>query len=850
MTRRPTPAPKATPKATATRGARPAARAAARTKRERPRWWKWTRRGLIALAVLAILGLLGVTGVFWYFGRDLPDVASLRAYAPPQTTRVLDRHGETIGEIFSERRTVIPLDQIPREMIVSVLAAEDSDFYQHEGLDYTGIVRAILRGVEEGRAVQGASTITQQVVKLLLLTPERTFSRKFRELILARRVERELSKDEILHVYLNHINFGHGRYGVQEAARFYFGKDASELTLAEASLLAGIPQAPARLSPRTHLEAARRRQAYVLRQLEQKREAYWPDIPLEAIEAAREAEPRIVPRAIDEAEGAEIMTLARRELREIVGADAFGRGGFVVHTTLDLGLQRAARGAVREGLEALDGRQRLRGPLSRPRRARALAPVDALRLGRTYDAEVTGADDERGVIHLDVGGHRAIAELRGLARFNPDNLSASAFAPIGARARVSILELPSGARADDDEEEGASDEGARDDERASEVATETPAIARLELGPQAAAIVIEPRTRDVLAIVGSYEGGAGFDRARQARRQPGSTFKPFVYALGVRERRMTPATVMIDAPVVYEEWRPQNYETWQNEGPVRLRVALAGSINLVAVRAIEDLGPANVAAFARELGVESELDASLALALGASEVRPIELVNAYATFAAGGRWEAPRFISRIVGSDGRDVPLPPRPAARDVLDPAEAYVVTSMLQSVTAAGGTAARATRLERPSAGKTGTSNEAKDAWFVGYTPNVVAGVWIGYDDRRSLGRRESGGRAALPVWMSLIRAAEGRRPALEFPRPPGVVSVSIDPASGLLPYPGQTDALEEVFLEGTAPTEVARPPDVADSSTFLMEQLGAFDDDEPEPEGDGERRGPEVFEDEPPP
>ncbi|MCB9634900.1 MAG: PBP1A family penicillin-binding protein [Sandaracinus sp.] len=761
------------------------------------RFWRWAKRLALVGVVLAALGFLGLVGMFWYYGRDLPNVATLRDYAPPQTTRVVDRDGELVGEIFSERRTVVPMERIPRVMVLSVLAAEDADFYQHEGVDYPGIVRALLRDISSGRRAQGASTITQQVVKLLLLSPERTVARKVREQILARRLEQELTKDEILHLYLNHINFGHGRYGVQEASQFYFGKDVDDLTLAEASLIAGIPQAPARLSPRSHPEAARRRQAYVLRQLEEKHDAYWPDLPLEDIRAARDLRPPLVDRPEAPDEGAEIMAVARRELRDLVGEEAYARGGYTVHTTIDLDLQRATRAALRRGLEAHDERQRHRGPLTAPRRARDLEAVESLRSGRSYDARITGADDERGELLLDVGGHPARAAMSDLARYNPEGLAPSAFAAIGARVRVAVLEAGEG---------------------------EDPALVRIDLGPQGAAIVIDPRARDVLAIVGSYEGGSGFDRALQAVRQPGSTFKPFVYALGIRERQLTPATVMLDAPVVYDEWRPQNYETWNNEGPVRLRIALAQSINLVAVRAIEQLGAERTAAFAREVGIESELEPTLSLALGASGVRPVELVNAYATFAAGGRYEAPRFVTRVVGPQGREVALPRRPAPRDVLDPAEAYVVTSLLESVTAEGGTAGRAARLNRPTAGKTGTSNEARDAWFVGYTPSVVAGVWVGYDDRRTLGRRESGGRTALPIWVDVIRAAEGDRPALAFPRPAGIVSASIDPASGLLAHPEQTDAIEEVFLEGTAPTETARAPDVADPSTFFMEQLGA--------------------------
>ncbi len=759
---------------------------------------KWLRRVGVALLVLIALAGIGVAGTFWYYGRDLPTVEQLRDYRPPQTTRVLDRNGEVLGEVFTERRTVVPMEKIPRALVVCVLAAEDADFYRHEGLDYPGILRAIGRDVLAGRPAQGASTITQQVVKLMLLTPERTVARKMKELILARRLEQELTKDEILHLYLNHINFGHGRYGVQEAARFYFDKDVEELTLAEASLIAGVPQAPGRLSPRSHPEAARRRQQYVLAQLEDKRAQYWPDISSEDIAEARDATVRLAPRPESSLVAPEVVVTARAALREIVGDEAFARGGFTIHTTIDAELQQRAREALQSNLRDLDERHGYRGPLEPPRRRRrAPAEVEDLRTGRTYEAVVTGSDDEAGVLLLDVGGHAATAEIP--ARYNPDELAPSRFAAEGARVRVSILR-----EADPDEEDARAD-------------------ARLELGPEGAVVVIEPRTRDVLALVGGYEAVAGFDRATQAERQPGSAFKPVVYALSLRARRFTPASIVVDAPAVYDQWQPSNYERWRYEGQVRLREALAKSINLVAVRVIEDVSPEQTVDFARQLGLTTTLDPSLALALGASDVRPIELVNAYATFAAGGRWQPTRIIARIEGPDGREIPLGDPEPARDVMTPAEAYLITSLLTSVVQ-DGTATAARRLGRPLAGKTGTSNEARDAWFVGYSPSVVAGVWIGFDDRRPLGRRESGGRAALPVCADVMRAALDDRPAVDFPVPSGVVTARIDPESGLLAYEGMENAIEEVFLEGTAPTESARPPDVADPSTFLMEQFGA--------------------------
>ncbi|MCA9576812.1 MAG: PBP1A family penicillin-binding protein [Sandaracinaceae bacterium] len=778
----------------------PTTRGAERTVRRRPpppprpsRARRVLSASLKVGAVLFVLGLVAVVSVVAYYSRDLPDVATLRAYDPPQITRVVDRHGAVIGELYDERRTVIPIERIPRVMVLAILASEDADFYRHPGVDYVGILRAILRDLSSGRAAQGASTITQQVVKLLLLSPERTFSRKVRELILAYRVEAELTKDEILHLYLNHINFGQGRYGVQEAAQFYFGKNAEELTLAEASLLAGIPQSPTRLNPRRHPEAARRRQLYVLGQLEAKREDYWPDLSLEDITAARETEVALVDLPESGAGAPEVMAIARQALREHVDAEAYRRGGFTVHTSVDLELQQATRAAVRGGLEAIDGRHAYRGPL-RASRGRGEAAGD-LRLGRTYVGRVVERDNQGAQLIVAIGETRVAVSLEDAARYNPSGLSAEAFAEEGASVHVSLLQLP-----------GEDDEGL--------------APARFELGPEAAAVVIDPRTRDVLAIVGGYDDGAGFNRALQAVRQPGSTFKPFVYGLGIQSRRYTPATLVIDAPAVYDQWQPQNFETWRHRGPIRLRDALAGSVNVVAVRVIEDLEPSAVAAFAARLGITTELDPSIALALGASGARPIEMTNAYATFAAGGRWAPTRIVTRIEGPAG-DIALPAPEPARDVMTPAEAYVLTSMLTSVVESG-TAQRARALRRPAAGKTGTSNDACDAWFIGYTPSVVTGVWVGFDDRRPIGRNETGGRAALPIWLEIMQAAH-HGPAVDFPMPSGVVTASIDPASGLLAYSGMEGARSEVFVDGTVPTEEARRPEVAAPDAYLLEQFG---------------------------
>ncbi|QQR90624.1 MAG: PBP1A family penicillin-binding protein [Myxococcales bacterium] len=775
---------------------------AKRRSKKRPPKESWLAKALRRLLVLAFvmiaLAATVLASVFWYYSRDLPTVETLRKYQPPQITYVYDRNGILIGELFNERRTVVPLSKIPRVMVLSVLAAEDADFYRHRGLDYPGILRALFRDIISGRRVQGASTITQQVVKNLLLSHERTFRRKIRELILARRLEQEMSKDEILNLYVNTIYFGHGRYGVQEASRFYFGKDVEKISLAEASLIAGIPQAPVRLSPRDNPEAAKNRQTFVLDQLQAKRDVYWSDLSEEEIAKARDTQVKLSDASKQGDRAPELVRQVRAELNESFGEDRVKDGGFRVTTTLDLALQIKVRNALRAGLRDFDHRHGAQAPFRVKGRKDKNKALGKLKIGKTYWAQVVEADDEKQQLHLKLGEYDAVVGIDSADRYNPKQLSASKFAKQGVSLPVRVLS---------------------DAEDSNIIGVKNVQV-QLDLGPQGAAIVMNPATREVLAMVGNYSDDSGFDRASQALRQPGSAFKPIVYAYAIQSRRFTPASIVLDAPEVFDKYMPKNYETWNFQGAVRLRYALAKSINLVAIRVIEELGPKHVAEFGHQLGISTPLEESLPLALGASAVFPIELVNAYATFASGGVYEKPKFIRRILDSNGERVELPRRDEAVQVLSPAEAYVVTSMLTSVVRIG-TATAAQSLGTEAAGKTGTSNRARDAWFVGYTPNTLAGVWVGFDNNRPLGRGESGGRTALPVWIDVIRSAEGQNSNEKFVVPPGVMWAKIDPESGKLAYEGMPDAIDEVFLEGTVPSEMALDPSVADPTDFMMEQ-----------------------------
>lgn len=755
---------------------------------------------------VGLTALLSLVGIFWYYGRDLPNTRDLlRTWHPPQTTRILARDDSLLAELFIERRTVVPLTNLPRNLVVALLAAEDADFYRHTGLDYPGLVRALAVNLRRGTIAQGASTITQQVVKNVVLSPERTLRRKVQEVLLARRIEQELQKDEILFLYVNHIAFGHGRNGVQEAARFYFGKDVGQLTLAECALLAGIPKSPVRYSPRNDFATALRRSHWILGQMVEK-----SFVTQAEADFARAHPPTLAAPAHD-AEGAapEVVDVVRRTLAELAGPDAVRRGGYTVHTTLDPDLQRFARAAVQRGLRDLDARHGYRGPFVAPGQRRPRGSGNVVRAeraprdgrlvpGRTYLGTVTGADApdparrDAGALRVSVGRSSGRVPWAGAARF-AQSLSPAEFAPVGATVRVSVDQV---------------------------ITPDSPGTMRLELGPQAAMVAIDPTSREVLAMIGGYDAMPGmFNRATRASRQPGSAFKPFVYSYALASRRFTLASAVDPNPGCFgggpRPWCPAEAHAHRGEvePPMRIREALAQSRNLVAARVIEALGPEAVANHARALGIASPLPTDLSLALGTGSVTPAEITNAYATWAARGRYQDWVLIRRVVDPNGREVALPRRAPAREVVSPAAAWLVTSAMTSVVERGtGRAARA--LRRPIAGKTGTTNGARDAWFVGYTPDLVAGVWVGFDDRAPLGGGEEGARAALPVWVSFMReyVRARRAPALEFTRPDEVVGVSIDPASGLLPPgdgglpPGFAAPMEEFFLAGTEPHETA--------------------------------------------
>jgi len=713
--------------------------------------------------------------VLRHFETGLPDVHDLREhYQPPQVTRVLARDGTVLASLFVERRTVIPFAEIPSHTKLAFLAAEDAKFYEHQGLNYFGMLRALLANLRAGHTRQGASTITQQVVKNVLLDSERTYKRKIKETILAHRLEKELSKDEIFSLYLNQIYLGHGRFGIEEAARYYFGKKAKELDVAESALLAGLVASPEKYSPRHDEARALQRRRYVLDQMLEK-----SFVTQELHDLAQASKVRLAPASDGESELApEVVSYVKKVLDDVAG-DAALHGGFTVETTIDPGLQAAARRAVRENLDNYATRQKLTAPFTQTSR-KLWGPVFSgiPKQNKIYVGKVVAQNDALGTLDVQVGDVLGRVSIASDDRYNPKHLPPSEFAKVGAVLRVGLLGSPD---------------------------SPTPVPLRLELGPESALIALDVRTRDVRALIGSYEAlSGGLDRALYAKRQPGSSFKPFLYGYALHSRRFTPASVL-------DLTKKNGKELVSYRESVR--TAIAESDNAAADKLIDEVGAANVVEWARALGITTDLQPTPSLALGAYEVLPIELCNAYVTFANGGEFELPKLVTRIVAPGGAIIPLPATPPARRVLSPEEAYLITSLLRGVVERG-TAQRAHSLGRPLAGKTGTTNLAKDTWFVGYSTEMATAVWVGYDDALPLGWGEAGAQTALPAWMSFMKVAHEHKPPTEFPKPGTIITANVDPLTGLLPYAGEENVIEEEFLDGTVPTEVAKPDAGADA------------------------------------
>ncbi len=740
----------------------------------------------LILALIAGLSAYGAYMAYRHFSVDLPSIATLREYRPPTVTTVYSDDGRKIAEFFRQRRIVIPLEEVPETLIQAFIAAEDSRFYEHPGIDLKSIVRAFLKNLEAGTVVQGGSTITQQVTKSFLLTPERHYRRKAREAILAYRIDQAFSKDRILYLYLNQIYLGHGAYGVQAAAGNYFGKSAKDLTLAESALLAGLPQAPSWYSPFRHPERARERQEYVLNRMV-KEEMITPAEAKRALKEKIDIQPR---RNLYLEQVPFYTEHIRRYVAEKYGEDLLYEGGLEIHTAVNVEMQATARRAIDRGLRDHDKRHnRYRGPEDHFEGEAADAFLEKERERWESDPPEAGAV-VRGIVTAVEGGAGATVRMGdavGTLDYGAERWAGRKELSAIKVGDVLSVRLKSAPEADGGDW-----------------------TLSLEQTPEAegALLCVETGTGQVKAMIGGRDfRESQFNRAIQAVRQPGSAFKPIIYAAAL-DKGFTPATEIIDNAVVYKgggrggrAWKPKNYDR-KFYGPTLLRKALANSRNLSTIKVLSDIGVPYAVDYARKLGIRSDLHPELSLALGASGVTLLEMVRAYSVFANLGDMVEPVFVTRIVDRDG-NVLETAEAAPRRVIEKSTAYLVTSLLTSVVQEG-TGRRVRALGRPTAGKTGTTNDLHDAWFMGYTPDLVTGVWVGYDQERSLGRRETGGRAASPLWLDFMKEVLEGRPERVFQVPDGVVFARIDAKTGLLPVPETERTIFECFKEGTVPTK----------------------------------------------
>jgi penicillin-binding protein 1A len=753
---------------------------AARRTRRRP--FLAVRRLLIgALAVAAFITAAVVVFVYRQFMASLPPIQAAVDYQPPTTTQIFAADGTLIGEFYSQKRYLVPLDRIPPYVRQAFISAEDDAFYDHRGVDAQGILRAFINNVIAGGKVQGGSTITQQVVKTVLLTPQKSYERKLKEIILSTRLEQELSKDDILTLYLNHIYLGSGAYGVAAAANEYFGKDIADLNLPEAALLAGLPQAPSRYSPYRHWPDAKARQRYVLNRMYE--EGY--------IDLATRNAAMTEPIAMSSRKGSfqaapHFVEHVRRILEEKYGRTVLYELGLRVHTTLDLRMQGLAEAALRRGIDRLTAERggfhsayRLMSHEERDNylhlQEAAFKGLQRPEAGFSYEALVTSVRGSSA--RVQVGPFAGDLVI-------PTSLS-------GKQAKLGLMDLIR-ARLIEDDEPATGDGAGR------------PLRFEYDPGPllEGALVAMEPTTGFVRALVGGYDfERSHFNRAVQARRQPGSSFKPLVYAAAL-DRSFTPASVIVDEPISYRDngriWAPQNFDR-KFHGPTSLREALTKSYNVVTVRLAERIGLNYLTEYLPRFGLEGPIPRNLSIALGTLEVTPMDLAVSYSTFANNGLRPTPVVITEISDAQG-EVLERNEPQLVQVLSPTTAYQMTSMLQDVVRRGtGTAARG--LEQPTAGKTGTTNDLEDAWFVGYTPQLLAVVWIGFDNKRPLGPKSTGGRISAPIWKEFMSGALEGVPEGRFPVPTGLRCVNIDSNTGTRAAAGGSPYLE-CFREGSEP------------------------------------------------
>ena len=751
-------------------------------------------RQAVILSLFAGAAVFGiVTGVLLAYSPDLPEIEALDDYAPDTITRVYARGGELIGEFATERRDIIGYDDIPEVLRNAIIAAEDASFFEHQGISIPAGIRTVIQNVAAGDlTAAGASTLTMQLARNIevagqSLGLQRTWQRKAWEVYYTFLIEKRYTKREILALYANQIWLGtarHAAHGVEAASQLYFGKSARELELGEAALIAGILQSPARWSPLVNMERATERRNYALGRMAG--EGYIS----EAVAAAEMAKPIVLAPRRQRANtiAPYFLEEIRQHLEAGYGAQRLYEDGLVVHSTLDIDLQRAANRAVSEGLRVVDKRHGFRGAQRNVLRGGdAVESIEAFehfrwRLpiaeGDMVPAVVTGTTAD--TIRVRVGPHAADIDADGFAwtrTSSPDELVA-----VGDLVDVTLVTLPAGPGG-----------------RGTATLDQEPAV-------EGALIAIENRTGEVLAMVGGYDfERSRFNRATQAFRQLGSLFKGVLYAAAVDQGHTT-TSILRDEPVSFEvgpgqpRYRPNNYD-YEYKGPVTLRHALETSRNVPAVWIMNEVGPEVVVDFARRVGFSSPIPPYLSVALGSAEATLMEVTSAYSVFPNQGRRMLPFLIERVIDRNG-DLLEENRPQSRDALRPDTAYIMVSLMRGVVQRG-TGRRALQLNWPVGGKTGTVDDFTDAWFVGFDPDITLGVWVGHDEKKTMGNREEGARVALPIWIDFMRAHVGDREIQpEFDPPTNIVFAAVDPETGERAGPGTRRPIQEAFIAGTEP------------------------------------------------
>ena len=749
------------------------------------RWWAFP---LLLVFLLAAAGSLVIGFAAVMVVPTLPSLESLTDYRPKIPLRVYSADGQLIGEFGEERRAVVKLEQVPKSLVDAIVAAEDERFYQHGGVDYVGVARAALSNFTSGGVRQGASTITMQVESNFFLSKEKTLTRKFNEMLLAFKIEASLSKQQILELYINQIYLGQRAYGFASAAQIYYGKPLGQLTIAEHAMLAGLPKAPSRFNPVTNPARAKLRQQYVLRRMRE----LGMITPQQFADAGKEVPP--VKQVMNEygVRADYFAEMVRAQMFERYGEEIYTRG-LKVHTTLNVEHQRAAYQAVRKGVLEYDKRHGYRGPEAYVELTGQLTDEgleDALQ-------DVVDSDDLYAAIVLEAtpklvrvyraGGERIDLSEDGLkfaARMLGDKAAPNQRIRRGAIIRIS-----------------------RNEKNRWQI-VQLPVV-------ESAFVAADPRTGAIRALVGGFDFNRNqFNHVTQALRQPGSSFKPFVYSAAL-EKGFTAATVINDAPLTFtaaqtgsEPWEPKNYDG-KFDGPLRLRTALAKSKNLVSVRILQAISPQYAQDYIARFGFDPKMHPPyLTMALGAGSVTPMQMLGAYSVFANGGYRIAPYFVERVEDDKGNKLtvnqPQVAGESAERVIDSRNAFIMSSLMRDVVRSG-TATRAMRLKRNDlAGKTGTTNEFVDAWFGGFQSTLVAVAWMGFDQPKTLGRNETGGSAALPIWIDYMAAALKNVPEEPFNPPAGVMVMQIDPETGVRASAGGIS--EYFYQEFPAPDDAA--------------------------------------------